>query len=100
MTGQAAASSDHDLATVTPLWRRSGGGSAGVEGTAAEYWEAVYRQQGRTLRDGSTADAHRTALATVALLLDGAEAEGEVPPAAAAYLKGLLIEGIQVPDQL
>ncbi|MFI8085972.1 hypothetical protein ACIF6L_34920 [Kitasatospora sp. NPDC086009] len=94
---------DHEfVATVTPLRRRTGrvGTVSTDQGTAAEFWEQIYTQQGRTLKDIGTADPHRIALATFALLLDGAEAAGEVAADAATYLRGLLIEGIQAPDQL
>ncbi|MFJ2780226.1 hypothetical protein [Kitasatospora sp. NPDC087315] len=99
MAGQAAPS-DRDLGTVTPFRRRSDRPAGTDHGTAAQFWEQIYAQQGRTLRDIGTADPHRIALATFALLLDGAEAEGQVPPTSAAYLKGMLIEAIQAPDQL
>ncbi|WP_329492451.1 hypothetical protein OG618_37390 (plasmid) [Kitasatospora sp. NBC_01246] len=100
MSALAAQSDPERLATVTQLRRRGGGDGLVSPGTTAEFWESLYRQMGRTLHDASTVDAHRIAIAGVALLIEGAAAEGLLAPEAAQEVRLLLTEAVQAPDQL
>ncbi|MFH8295094.1 hypothetical protein [Streptomyces sp. NPDC018059] len=66
----------------------------------AAFWERIYAQQGRTLADTATADAHRITAATIGLLIEGAHADGVINDAQAQYLGALTIEAVRAPDSL
>ncbi|MDJ0466111.1 hypothetical protein [Streptomyces sp. H27-C3] len=67
---------------------------------AAGFWERIYAQQGRTLADEATADAHRITSATMGLLIEGARADGVINDEQARYLGALTIEAVRAPDFL
>ncbi|TQE33127.1 hypothetical protein [Streptomyces ipomoeae] len=66
----------------------------------AMFWEQIFGQQGRSLADPATAEAHRITAATLGLLIEGARAEGVINEAQAAYLGALTVEAVQAPDRL
>ncbi|MEU3704825.1 hypothetical protein AB0E82_21355 [Streptomyces anulatus] len=70
------------------------------ERDVAAFWEQIYTQQGRTLADTATADAHRITAATIGLLLEGARADGVIDDEQAQYLAALTIEAVRAPDFL
>ncbi|MFF4409734.1 hypothetical protein [Streptomyces sp. NPDC001404] len=66
----------------------------------AAFWESIFAQQGQTLRNPATAEAHRITAATFGLLIDGALAQGVLTEEQAAYLSGLAVEAVRAPDFL
>lgn len=99
-------------ATVIPFRRSFGAPHPSVSGSSdrsacaqkerdvAAFWEQIYTQQGRTLGDTATADAHRITAATIGLLIEGARAEGVLDDEQAQYLAALTIEAVRAPDFL
>ncbi|WP_282792951.1 hypothetical protein [Streptomyces sp. CC224B] len=70
------------------------------EREVAAFWEKIYTQQGRTLADAATADAHRITAATLGLLIEGARADGVITDEQAQYLGALTVEAVRAPDFL
>ncbi|WP_435058404.1 hypothetical protein [Streptomyces sp. bgisy060] len=70
------------------------------ERDVAAFWERIYSQQGRTLADAATAEAHRITAATIGLLIEGARADGVINDEQAQYLGALTIEAVRAPDFL
>ncbi|PZT71432.1 hypothetical protein [Streptomyces sp. AC1-42T] len=99
-------------ATVIPLRRTFGAPHPSASGAdrqagapnertdIAAFWEKIFTQQGRTLADTATADAHRITAATIGLLIEGARAEGVLDDDQAEYLSTLTVEAVRAPDFL
>lgn len=62
--------------------------------------QAAFVERGQTLTDAGTADAYRTTLGTVALILDGALATGALTAPQHTTLRGMIDAAQQVPDHL
>ncbi|WP_333745534.1 hypothetical protein [Streptomyces sp. IBSBF 2950] len=87
-------------AAVIPLRPAMNSREAGspTDPQVAAWWEKIYGDMGRTLKDPDTAEAHRITSAGFGLLIDGARAAGMLSESQATYLSGLAVEAVRAPD--